>query len=217
MILIRKMTGGLTVLVTVFITVSLVAISDGRAALIVTQDETIFNAATAGRSFTLESFDSVPDGNLGTSASFGVVTVTSGFDILTGINPAACLIPNCLVVRGDLTLSFSSPVSAVGFFIGDGDGNLSDVFVDGQDTGVDASFPGNIGEFSFLGVFDDMGGSFTSITLPGGIASSGSFELENVSFTIEPITVSVPEPGTLALVSLGLLGLGSLRRRQRAR
>ncbi|MBK1662268.1 Npun_F0296 family exosortase-dependent surface protein [Paracraurococcus ruber] len=45
-------------------------------------------------------------------------------------------------------------------------------------------------------------------------SSSYAFEFDNVAFNLNP--VGVPEPGTLALVAAGLLGLGAARRARRA-
>ena len=49
----------------------------------------------------------------------------------------------------------------------------------------------------------------------GQITGSGTIGNENHAFLLTPVTVAeVPEPGTLALMGTGIIGLGLLRRRK---
>ena len=74
--------------------------------------------------------------------------------------------------------------------------------------------------------FVDIGGSFTSVDVPGAssilikdVNNQGQivgFSIDNANHIVGFVgtPVSVPEPATIALLSLGLAGLGFSRRKQ---
>lgn len=107
------------------------------AAPVLTQDATAFAIATAGLSFTIETFDALPDESGLASKDLGDVTVvpTDG-DVEIATHDTFCLAGKCLFALIDgVTFTFDSPVSAFGFYLGDGDGLTSDVLVDGSSIG----------------------------------------------------------------------------------
>ncbi len=105
-----------------------------------------------------------------------------------------------------LTLSFSNEVELLGFTFGHSDWNDEfDLYVDGSAAGYNFDTDDGLAAFS-PSTF--LGSAFT-VRANGG----------NDNFVISSMRISVadvPEPGTLALLGLGLAGLGLSRRRQQA-
>lgn len=117
-----------------------------------------------------------------------------------------------------LTITLEDPANYFGFLAGSLDTYNSIIFhlVGGgtlEFTGSDLAALGNIpadGDWDrsiFWNLLLDAGTFFDSITLT---SSLNAFETDNHAFGV----VSVPEPGTLGLLGLGLVGMGFLRRRK---
>ncbi len=145
----------------------------------------------------------------GLSANFASPTDSASFQISGGFYKT--LTGNYLTSPGPdfttgntLTITFSQGVRAIDFaFATDTDPKLSLL----TDTGISASATGYAPGGSFLypeGVLAVAGGYFRSVTL-----SSSA-----LSFAIDNLAVTVPEPQTLSIVGLGLAGAGLARRRR---
>lgn len=101
----------------------------------------------------------------------------------------------------------------VAIFGGEGFGLLDAAYTEGDD-GLDFFFHGVL-----IGTGDDgpLGDDFLGLGAIGGghLSDDGAFALAKV-FGINDVRITrVPEPGTLALVGIGLLTLGFARRRSR--
>jgi hypothetical protein len=185
------------------------ALSQGAAAApVLTQDEAAFATATAGLTFTTENFDALPDEFGVASKDFGPFTLTStggGFSIVPS---GFCRSGKCAssFVTG-MTLSFDAPISALGFYLGDGDGFGSAVEVNGAGIGS-ISTPSS--GYTFVGIYDPVG-TFTSIALPGNL---GVFDIDDVSYEAP---AAVPLPASLPLLAGAMFVLGLTRRRPRCR
>jgi hypothetical protein len=177
----------------------------------------------------VETFESFASGTsltgAGISVSFGPTIATmQGNDPLSevrGVNDfgrfavSGTQYVNCAL--GDTCrLTFSVPQVAFGFFgtdIGDFNGQLT-LRLDGVDlVTVPHTVAGPNGSGLFFGLIDTANPFTTIEFLNSGTGDSFGFD----SFTIgtrEQI-VPVPEPGTLALVLVGLAGMGIVRRRAR--
>ena len=194
-----------------------------NAAIISTfTDRTVFDAVT---STSLETFDSIvsevpfhtvpldvgpftlsmtgspstdPDRNKIDipPAEFGV------FDV-DGTN-----IANVLTFNGDsLFLTFDTAITAFGLDLAAfNDDILRTEVVVGPDTLTPAITVGN--QVRFFGFTSDT--AFTSVEFRG--VDNDGYGIDNVAFG----SVAVPEPGVLAMLGVGLFGLGFLRRRKTA-
>jgi hypothetical protein len=110
----------------------------------------------------------------------------------------------------DVTIVFDEPVSAFGFDIG-GLGSVTfDVLISfsaGPDQLFQNDYPDSVSLFGWVSDQADI-----SSVIVGNDGGFFGFDFDNFTFGGEVATV--PEPSTLALLGIGLLGIGFARRRR---
>lgn len=118
------------------------------------------------------------------------------------------------------SIDFSSPVAAFGFYatdIGDFDGTMSLTLTGGGTTGltIPHTVNGPNGSLLFFG-FTDTSQTYTSVAFGNTSGGSDVFGFDDMTIgDLQQVQALVPEPSTLALAGLGLLGLCCVRRRRK--
>jgi hypothetical protein len=207
-----------------------------NATLIGYQSQAAFNAAISGWTTTSTNFESVP---AGTGYSAGTGPAGSGFTLTLSGPDAPGLIPTVANLfwstsgthylgldnsdtafeAGDsLTINFGTAMQAFGLFvIGTSDIGAGDIsLVTGASSvlnGAVADMSDGNGSFAyFLGFVSDDGGTFNSIVLNDLTLSSArllNIAVDDIVLALNNPPAVIPEPGTLVLMLMGLLALGT--------
>jgi len=171
---------------------------------------------------TFEGFDT------GTSAPLalvftgaGTANLTGGMSVATGANSVGRY-----PISGDnylagsssaFTVSFTNPVAAFGFYgidIGDFNGQITVNFVKGGTTNYTIlnTVGGAGGSVLFWGLID-TDNPFTSLTFGNTAAGTDFFGFDDMTIGSVEQVKPTPEPTTMLLLGLGVLGLAGLRKR----
>lgn len=167
-------------------------------------------------------------GPLGTvdfeSAVPAAVTIVGGEGVVSdrcgavcGFNTTAAGSNYYSVFGGSVTFSFANPVDAFGFFVNGLQTELvtqqTIVYTDGNSVTSTINMPSSTnGGGAFIG-FIDFGAQVASVTFNATNDILGFDDLRFGRAAVDPRN-PVPEPGTLALATLALLGAGAVGRKR---
>jgi len=206
----------------------ILGLSNAQAAVTTYTSQTDFLNNLSSSNVTTYNFDNLPSGSIIPSGTT-VDGATFTYDIFPGVSIMVddwfdTTSPNNYLGTDDgtfaflggdsFTISFDQSIRAIGMYVISSDLIFDNDFTIATNMGqsvsslslVDVSLAD--GKAYYLGLIeDDFNHAFTSITL----SSFSDYYL----FNVDDITVSaVPEPSTLLLFSIGLIGVLSLSRRK---
>ena len=198
----------------VLVSIAFAISSFANAGLITFNDKALFDAYTGGGVVDdMESAGSSTGSSTHTTATNDFSWTMSDYNCENGYGCSATFggtTGNSLMMQsagddfiwtyGNGNFVFSSGITSFGIQFGSYYGN-SEITLNGLSSGVQASG-------SFFGIASDDNATFTNVAYTKSLVY-GSFD--DVSYSRSNIIASVPEPSTLAIFALGMIGLASRR------
>lgn len=178
-----------------------------------------------------DGFDTVANGTTTVPVTFGngITATLTGGTIQQGSSAGRFAIssPNYYnTFSSSFGISFSAPVAAFGFYgtdIGDFGGQLTVTLTDTSNVTTTLTVPNLIGSGGaqpengsvlYFG-FYDTSNTYTSITFGNNSGGSDGFGFDDFSVGSQNQVQPAPEPGTLALIASGLVGMAAFRLRRK--